>query len=378
MSVIFLFCSAIVGLYIVALFWLIWHWKSMQATPIAAENKLFVSLVCVFRNEEKNLGILLQSLQNQHYSHTNFEVIFCNDASSDQGADLIRHFAKKSNLNIHLVENTEKIEALSPKKRFMQQAVQIAKGEIILSTDADCHMGPDWIASMVAPFERKEVMLVSGPVLLDGKPNLFNYLQQVEFASLIASGAACMHAQVPNMCNAANMAFRKAAFEAVHGYEGFEQIPSGDDEFLMHKIFKAFPGGVHFQKSKHALVKTQPHEQLGAFLQQRIRWASKWPYYTLWHIKVVAFFVALVQMAQLFMLGYAFYYQKFDGYFMFLIFKLVVEAYFLADALKFFDKFWSIIFIPITQIFYPFYVILVALFSLKGSYQWKGRTYKAS
>ena len=45
------------------------------------------------------------------------------------------------------------------------------------------------------------------------------------------------------------MAYKKAAFLEVEGYRGNEEIPSGDDEFLLQKIAKRYPGRVGFLKS---------------------------------------------------------------------------------------------------------------------------------
>jgi hypothetical protein len=50
----------------------------------------------------------------------------------------------------------------------------------------------------------------------------------------------------PNMCNGANIAYPKAVFEEVNGFDGNEHIASGDDEFLMHKIAEKYPNQIVF------------------------------------------------------------------------------------------------------------------------------------
>ena len=52
------------------------------------------------------------------------------------------------------------------------------------------------------------------------------------------------------MCNGANIAYTKKIFEEVNGFKGNEHIASGDDEFLMHKIFEKYPDKVLFLKKK--------------------------------------------------------------------------------------------------------------------------------
>ena len=77
------------------------------------------------------------------------------------------------------------------------------------------------------------------------------------------------------MCNGANLAYTKSAFIEVNGFEGIDEIPSGDDMLLMHKIFLAHPHHVHYMKSQEAIVTTHPEPSWKDFFNQRIRWASK-------------------------------------------------------------------------------------------------------
>jgi cellulose synthase/poly-beta-1,6-N-acetylglucosamine synthase-like glycosyltransferase len=80
----------------------------------------------------------------------------------------------------------------------------------------------------------------------------------------------------PFICNGANLAYRKTAFIRVKGFEGNKRFISGDDVFLMHKMKHEFGNeAIGFAKDKNALVKTYPAKSFLAFLDQRIRWASK-------------------------------------------------------------------------------------------------------
>jgi hypothetical protein len=63
---------------------------------------------------------------------------------------------------------------------------------------------------------------------------------------LVGSGACAMMIGKPNMCNGANIAYPKAVFEEVNGFDGNEHIASGDDEFLMHKIAEKYPNQIVF------------------------------------------------------------------------------------------------------------------------------------
>lgn len=43
------------------------------------------------------------------------------------------------------------------------------------------------------------------------------------------------------MCNGANLAYERKAFNEVNGFAGVDHIASGDDMLLMHKIGKQYP-----------------------------------------------------------------------------------------------------------------------------------------
>jgi len=67
---------------------------------------------------------------------------------------------------------------------------------------------------------------------------------------------------------------KKSIFE-VNGYADNMHVISGDDEFLMHKIFKKYPNQVQFLHQKEAIVLTGANGTLSQLTEQRKRWVSK-------------------------------------------------------------------------------------------------------
>src|SRR5690606_24556805 len=79
------------------------------------------------------------------------------------------------------------------------------------------------------------------------------------------------------ICSGANLAYRRSAFLKVKGYLGNGEHLSGDDEFLLKKIVRHFgTGSAVYINEAEALVKTAAEPGLTSFVQQRVRWASKW------------------------------------------------------------------------------------------------------
>jgi poly-beta-1,6-N-acetyl-D-glucosamine synthase len=179
------------------------------------------------------------------------------------------------------------------------------------------------------------------------------------------------------MCNGANLAFRKSAFEAVDGYSGNLDVPSGDDEFLMRKIKKTFPQGVIFIPFEDAVVRTVPKESVAAFFAQRIRWAGKWKRNDSYFAKFLALYVFAVQIAFVGLIvlmilpsiGVSFKIVVSA----ILVFRFAMEAIFLRSVCRFLQVKWRWSAYVLVQLFYPYYVAGTGLFSNFMSVTWKNR-----
>jgi len=254
-----------------------YHFFTMKKIQSASGNpQPTVTIIIPARNEEKYLKNLLIDISNQSYPSEALEVIIVDDYSTDRTAAIANEFVathpKWKRISL------EKPQGKAYKKAAIQQAIQASSGEIILTTDADCRMGKEWVSEMMQAFT-PEVGLVSGPVQMWSNNSWFEQFQALEFIGLIVLGAGSMHRKKPNMCNGANLAYRRSAFLAVKGFEGIDHIASGDDELLMHKIFSNTDYKVCFQKSPLAIVSTAPCISFKQFVNQRIRWVSKSSHY---------------------------------------------------------------------------------------------------
>ena len=70
------------------------------------------------------------------------------------------------------------------KKAAIEYSVAKSQGELIITTDADCLMGPDWLSSMIQPFHQPQTQMVLGAVKLVGD-SLFQKMQSLEFSALM-------------------------------------------------------------------------------------------------------------------------------------------------------------------------------------------------
>lgn len=332
----------------------------------------FVSVIIPFRNEEKNIINCLKSIEEQEYDKNKYEIIFVDDGSSDRSIDLLNENILTA--NVHLLSLNNFNGKRGHKKAAVKFGIENAKGEIIITTDADCTHGKEWLKSIVSSFSGNTAF-VSGPVEFYNSDSLFGKLQKLEFAGLIITGAGLIGNKTPIICNGANSAFRKHIFYEVGGYDDLMNLSSGEDELLMQKIASKTNYDIKFCMNRKAVVKTAPMSSLKEFLNQRKRWASKGLYYKnkLLIIKLILIFLFYLSIIAQILLG-VFYNEIFLYTLLFtMLVKITSEYFVLKKGISLlFDKSINNVFL-LAEIMQIPYIILSGLMGLFGNFRWKER-----
>jgi cellulose synthase/poly-beta-1,6-N-acetylglucosamine synthase-like glycosyltransferase len=343
------------------------------------ENKTFVSIVVAARNEERNILQCLQHLSRQNYPVQLFEIIIANDFSEDNTKQIAESFIRSNQKSTVKLINLSEISDIKKgsKKDAIAEAVKHAKGELIVTTDADCTMNAGWLKTIAEYYELHQPYMISAPVCFS-ENNLFDKIQSLEFMSLIGSGAAAIKTGYPLMCNAANLAFKKEIFFET-GRDNLKNEPfSGDDTFLMFAINNKYKGKISFLKSTDAMVTTQCQPSIKDFFNQRIRWTSKVKNYSNHYVQLVGVMLFLFN-AMIFFTGVASLFTKefFNLFLMQISAKMIIDFIFLFQLTGFFQKRkLLLLFIPV-EFLHVFYILAVSLLSLSKKYKWKERVIKA-
>ena len=122
-------------------------------------QKPFVSIIIPVRNEVSTIKQCIDCLINQEYPEDQFEIIPVNDASKDGTLEVIVA-AAGSDSRIRPVHILSEERAQKGKINAIDQGIQKARGEIIITTDADVWMGPHWINSMVHAFSDRTGLIM--------------------------------------------------------------------------------------------------------------------------------------------------------------------------------------------------------------------------
>jgi cellulose synthase/poly-beta-1,6-N-acetylglucosamine synthase-like glycosyltransferase len=336
-----------------------------------------ISIIIPARNEEENIYGCLESVISQTYPKNLFEVIVVDDFSTDNTPEIVNSYAKKNVTLISLKDFINEVEINSYKKKAIEIAISKAKGDLIVTTDADCIVPNLWLQTIALFYEKHYPAFISAPVSYYGENNFLQIFQSLDFMTLQGITGASVYKKFHSMCNGANLAYEKKAFLEVGGFAGIDNIASGDDMLLMHKVFEYFPERVLFLKSPDAIVQTKPAETLKEFLNQRIRWASKADRYTDKKITAVLSLVYLFNI-WIFFFGILsiFYPSVFLWFLGVLIAKTIVELFFIYPVAMFFKKEKLLWWFPLAQPFHILYTIVAGGLGKFGSYKWKERKVK--
>lgn len=375
---------SIAVLYLVLVAWFMIGWyrvpyyrkKYGNDEASRGEGPLFTVIIPA-RNEAKRIEACLNGILNQRLPTENFEVFVVDDHSNDQTYEVVKAFqARNPDFPLAILQSPETSEDqfVAYKKQAIAHGIKHAKGDWIVTTDADCVPSLGWLSTLRDFIGEKEPVMVSGPVQFKPVNSDFGAMQALEFMSLIAIGASSLRQNAPNMCNGANLAYRKAIFDEVDGFGGYYHLASGDDEFLLYKVFQKYPQQVRFLKSREAIVATSPLSSLYDFLQQRKRWVSKGRAYTQWRTILVIYFVGLYHLAIILSLG-GWVAGISPGLWPLILigFKMGIEFLFLLPVSQFFQQRRLLLHYLPAGLLYPFYVVLIAIYANFGGYTWKAR-----
>ena len=333
------------------------------------------SIIVPFRNEEKNLGKLLESISKLNYPKELFEIITVDDDSTDSSASIYNLWRFKNGLiSTTLLENLRLSN--SPKKDAISRAMHIVKNNWIVTTDADCMVNKNWLLTLDNYIQKTDAQMIIGAVVYKTKNNWFHQFQQMDLMSLQGTTIGSFGLKKPFMCNGANFAYTKKLFNELDGFNGNNKMASGDDVFLLQKATKKHLDKIHYLKNTNSIVKTKPENNLHQLFMQRVRWASKTTGYKSSYAKSLASIVLLMNLSLVVSCGLLLV-DCFDWKILITLFlvKYCMDYMLLFKANNYLQR--GKFFLPLASILlYPFYASLVGIYSIFGSFSWKGRTFK--
>lgn len=229
-----------------------------------------VSIIVAARNEEKNIYDCIKSLDQLEFPDDKIEIILVDDNSIDRTGEIIDEFITSKPKFKKIISDKAKGN-LKGKTLAIANGIDYSKNEIIMTTDADCTVSPNWAKTLASYYVDDSIALVNG-ITNQHDVDIFSGIQSIDFILLLLAASGTMNLGRPMSCIGNNMSYRKSVYTEVGGYEGLEFSVTEDYRLLMaiHNLKKY---KTIYPVDRNSLVTSKACNSFGELYNQKKRWS---------------------------------------------------------------------------------------------------------
>ncbi len=233
---------------------------SVRPVPPAIDTTRFVSVIIPAFNEERVIAASVHRVLAS--TDVELEIIVVDDGSKDRTSAIVAAtFAGEPRVRLVTLTNGGKARALN-------HALELARGDIVVSLDADTEFEPQTIARLARWFADPTLGAVAGNAKVGNRVNLFTRWQAVEYVTAQnLERRALARFQAITVVPGAVGAWRKSALAEVGGYP---VDTLAEDQDLTIAIQRR---GWKVGYDTDAVAWTEAPETFRALARQRFRWA---------------------------------------------------------------------------------------------------------
>ena len=203
-------------------------------------------------------------------NYPSYEILFCVNELSDPAVPVIQKImAEFPKRRIRIVSGAPQFGA-NRKVNNLALLAKEAQHEILVQSDADVRVGPNYLREIAAPFQNSAVGVVSCFYRAIAQPNLGAELEAVGAASDFFAGALVADwKEGVTFALGASVATTKAWLAKIGGYESLADLLADDYEIgnRVHGV------GAKVLLSREAVWTMYPAQSLRGFWQHQVRWS---------------------------------------------------------------------------------------------------------
>ena len=231
-----------------------------------AMSNPIISIITPTFNRSMELDFLIQSINKQTLDNKYFEMIICDDGSTDDTYDRIKKWTNEVNFSLKYFKQNN----LGP-GAARNHGVKNSKGELIVFIDSDCEADKDWLKIIYDCYRENMFDAFGGP---DDSKDDFSLIQKAinfSMTSFFTTGGIRGHKK--NMVTkfyprSHNMGVKKILFNEVGG---FGSLRHGQDIELSNKIYNS---GAKVELLIDAVVYHRRRTTLKKFFRQVYNWGA--------------------------------------------------------------------------------------------------------
>lgn len=199
-----------------------------------------------------------------------YEILFCVNELSDPAVPVIQKLiADFPAISIRLLSGAEQI-GTNRKVNNLALLAREARHEVLIQTDGDVRVGPNFVRELAAPFADSQVGLISCFYRGVVEPNLFAELEAVGAATDFFAGAMVADwKEGVTFALGAAVAITRTWLGKIGGYEALSSYLADDYE-IGNRTHKA---GAQVLLSRESVWTMYPAQTLRRFWEHQVRWA---------------------------------------------------------------------------------------------------------
>jgi cellulose synthase/poly-beta-1,6-N-acetylglucosamine synthase-like glycosyltransferase len=322
-----------------------------------------ITVLIPFRNEQNRIYGLLNSINDLDIQVKEF--IFINDHSDelDQSSYIIQTRLEIENYSI-----LDLPEGITGKKRALRFASDKIETKYTLTIDADVQFDTSYISSLAKLGDAD--MYVLPAVMISMK--WYEHFYEIDLLLVTAANTGLSGLSRPIMASGANLLYKTETFRKVDNLESHINMASGDDTYLL-RDFRENNADVRLYSSRDCSVTTETPQSFREFIDQRLRWIGKTGDIKDNLSTILAVVQAVLTIGFFGLLIWSMAVSNWKGTALLLGLKSITDLFLFFPYFNRVKRLTSWVFIPIYEILFPIYtlIILVLLFTYKP--KWKGR-----
>ena len=271
--------------------WLLWYMvrTSRQAILKARDNVCdttappLISVIISARNERLVLPACLDSLLNQTYVAD--EVIIIDDGSTDSSVQWLSQeygLAFSGQMGLSRSHPSLKVwqKQHSGKGASLNEVWPIARGDVIVTLDADTMLEPDALSEIRQAFARDSQLAATSGILVPkcrGKfwASIFEFYQRFEYHRGFLWRMAWTKGNTLMLISGAFAAYRKDVLQQLGGFNPNSIVEDYDLIYRLHRFaYETGRSDLQVKIAGNARATTDSPANVHSFLRQRTRWFS--------------------------------------------------------------------------------------------------------
>jgi ceramide glucosyltransferase len=241
--------------------------NSRAASP-GVSSRPAVSVLKPLKGTDPGLEANLESFYALDYPE--FEIVFSFASRDDEAFAVARRVADRHPEipTAFVIDHRE--PGRNPKVSRLLAAVSRARHPILLISDGDVRVSPDYLSASVAEFDSPSVGLVSNPFRCEGRGSAGSVIEALHMNGFVLSGTAAVSGLAGRPCVVGKSIFlRRDALEWIGGLDAVRDHLAED--FLLGDLMSR--SGFRVVLSRHFVTVVSSGRSVRSFWDRQVRWA---------------------------------------------------------------------------------------------------------